>query len=130
MARGSQIVYETERTHRVFSLGMTPARQRVLDEVADWVRNLGMSPSITQLSDSLGLAVSTVWAHLKGLELSGHIRRDRQVGCNQFAIDVVSIEGGLVDRLCGAILEHSGLGIPSKELRAAIESAGLRLVVV
>jgi SOS-response transcriptional repressor LexA len=58
----------------------TRRREAILEMVRSYQEEHGYAPSIREIGESVGLdSSSSVWSHLRTLELSGHLRRERSV---------------------------------------------------
>ena len=54
---------------------LTRKQQQLLDFIEDFTRREGMSPTIYEIADALGVKSATIFAHLRALQRKGYVSR-------------------------------------------------------
>jgi repressor LexA len=61
---------------KIINRALTPKQKKILDLITAFTKKKGYAPSLGEISEKFGLAVSTVHQHVKALKSKGYLKKE------------------------------------------------------
>src|SRR3989344_9547733 len=114
---------------------LTPRQKQVLDFVTSYTKKRGFAPSIKEMGQRMGLAISTIHQHLMALQNKGYLQRQKN---QKRGIEISSSEKLVKIPLWGTIAagepihvfeeQRETIAVPKSKIPSSSEVYALRVV--